>query len=49
VAIAEHLTPEQQEEHRKLLDELKERHRANRALRRAMTPPPGGSNAPAAP
>ena len=37
--IAQHLTPEQQEEHKKMLSELDQRMQENRALMRAFPPP----------
>ena len=37
--IAQHLTPEQQEEHKKMLAELDRRMQENRALMRAFPPP----------
>lgn len=44
--IDQYLTPEQVEEHRKMLAELDQMRQDNRALRRAMgTPPPGASDA----
>lgn len=36
--VAKHLTPEQQEEHKKMLAEMDQRHRDNRALLRAYPP-----------
>ena len=42
--VAEHLTPEQREEHRKILAELDQRHRDSRALMHAY-PPPVSTNA----
>ncbi len=43
--VAAKLTPEQQVEHEKLLQEMDQRHRDNRALRRAMQPPlPAATN-----
>ena len=42
--IAQHLTPEQQEEHKKMLAEMGQRHRDARALMRAF-PPPAATNA----
>ena len=44
VEIAQHLTPEQQEEHKKMLAEMDQRHRDARALMRAF-PPPAATNA----
>ena len=44
VEIAQHLTPEQQEEHKKMLAEMGQRHRDARALMRAF-PPPAATNA----
>lgn len=44
VEIAQHLTPEQQEEHKKMLSEMGQRHRDARALMRAF-PPPAATNA----
>jgi hypothetical protein len=40
--IDPYLTPEQKEEHQKLLGELDQRHRDRRALLRAFPPPPAG-------
>ncbi|MDY0148812.1 MAG: hypothetical protein RBT03_01855 [Kiritimatiellia bacterium] len=40
VEIAQHLTPEQQAEHKKLLAELRKRYEATRTLRRALAHPP---------
>lgn len=37
--VSERLTPEQREEHRRVLAELDQRHRDNRALMRAFSPP----------
>ncbi len=37
--IAKHLTPEQQEEHKKMLEEMDQRRRETRALIRAYPPP----------
>lgn len=42
--VSERLTPEQREEHRRVLAELDQRHRDNRALMRAF-PPPASTNA----
>lgn len=39
VEIAQHLTPEQQEEHKKMLAEMGQRHRDARALMRAFPSP----------
>ena len=44
VEIAQYLTPEQQEEHKKMLAEMDQRHRDARALMRAF-PPPAATNA----
>lgn len=49
VEIAQHLTPEQQAEHQKLLAELRGRFEATRALRRAFSHQPKGANDPSAP
>lgn len=44
--VATHLTPGQKAEHEKLLQEMDQRHRDSRDLRRALQPPPpGASNA----
>ena len=37
--IAQHLTPEQQEKHKRILAEMNQRHRDTRALMRAFPPP----------
>ena len=42
--IDQYLTPEQQKEHQKLLAELDQRHRDNRALKRAFPQPPAKAN-----
>lgn len=42
VEIAKHLTPAQQEEHKKMLAEMDQRHRERKALMRAF--PPGPTN-----
>jgi len=42
--IDQYLTPEQKAEHQNLLAELDQRHRDNRALRRAFPPPPATTN-----
>lgn len=44
VDIAQHLTPAQQEEHKRLLAELRGRFESTQALRRAIAPPPEGVN-----
>ena len=47
--VQRHLTPAQIEEHNKILQELDQRHRDNRALMRAFPAPAGKTNAPSAP
>ena len=47
--IDQHLTPAQIEEHRKMLAELDQQRRADRALARAMGGAAGSSNAAPAP
>lgn len=42
--IARHLTPAQAAEHRKMLEELDQRFRENRALLRALSPSPAQTN-----
>lgn len=43
--VQRHLTPAQIEEHKKMLQELEQRHRDNRALMRAFPPPESKTNA----
>ena len=43
--VAVHLTDAQREEHLRIMAELDQRHRDNRALMRAFPPPPASTNA----